>query len=66
MLVGTMIDIGMGRRPLTDMAELLDSDHNQNTSAPAPPQGLYFDSVVYPPELYAESAETHAVAARDA
>jgi tRNA pseudouridine38-40 synthase len=66
MLVGTMIDIGMGRRPLTDMADLLDSDHNQHTSAPAPPQGLYFDSVVYPPELYAESGETHAVAAQDA
>ena len=66
MLVGTMIDIGMGRRALTDMAELLESDHNQNTSAPAPSQGLYFDSVVYPPELYAESVETHAVAARHA
>src|SRR5918994_995585 len=55
MLVGTMIDIGMGRRALTDMAELLESDHNQNTSAPAPPQGLYFESVTYPPDLYAES-----------
>ena len=63
MLVGTMIDIGLGRRLLTDMAELLESDHNQNTSAPAPPQGLYFDSVVYPPELFAESVETHAAAA---
>jgi tRNA pseudouridine38-40 synthase len=64
MLVGTMIDIGMGRRPLTDMAELLESDHNQNTSAPAPPQGLYFESVAYPPDLYAESDESHAIAAR--
>jgi tRNA pseudouridine38-40 synthase len=64
MLVGTMIDIGMGRRPLTDMAELLTSDHNQNTSAPAPPQGLYFDAVVYPPGPFAESDETHAAAAR--
>ena len=63
MLIGTMIDIGMGRRPPGDMVQLLDSDHNQNTSAPAPPQGLYFDSVVYPPELFAESDETHAVAA---
>ena len=66
MLVGTMVDIGLGRRPPTDMAELLDSDHNQNTSSPAPPQGLYFDCVAYPPELFAESDETHAAAARHA
>ena len=62
MLVGTMVDIGLTRRPLGDMAELLDSDHNQNTSSPAPPQGLYFDCVAYPPELFAESDETHAAA----
>jgi tRNA pseudouridine38-40 synthase len=66
MLVGTMIDIAMGRRPLRDMHELLDSDHNQNTSAPAPPQGLYFDSVIYPPDLFASSDETHAAAAHHA
>jgi tRNA pseudouridine38-40 synthase len=53
MLVGTMVDIGMGRRPLGDMSALLQRDDNQNTSPPAPPQGLYFASVVYPPELYA-------------
>ena len=66
MLVGTMVDIGLGRRPLSDMAELLDSDHNQNTSSPAPPQGLYFDCVAYPPELFAQSDETHAAAVRHA
>jgi tRNA pseudouridine38-40 synthase len=62
MLVGTMVEIGMGRRPLSDMDELLDSDHNQNTGAPAPPQGLYFECVTYPPEMFAESDESHAVA----
>ncbi|HET6779142.1 MAG TPA: tRNA pseudouridine(38-40) synthase TruA [Gemmatimonadales bacterium] len=66
MLVGTMIDIGTSRRPLTDMAELLDSHDNQNTSAPAPPQGLYFDTVVYPPELFAATDEMHAAAIRNA
>ncbi len=63
MLVGTMVDIGLMRRPLSDMAELLESHHNQNTSSPAPGQGLYFDCVAYPPELFAESVETHAAAA---
>lgn len=53
MLVGTMVDIGLGRRPLGDMAALLRQLDNQNTSAPAPPQGLYFAGVTYPPELYA-------------
>ena len=66
MLVGTMIDIGTGRRPLGDMAELLDSDNNQNTGAPAPPHGLYFEAVVYPPELFAAHDETHAAALRNA
>ncbi len=63
MLVGTMVDIGLKRRPPGDMAALLDSNHNQNTSAPAPPQGLYFASVVYPPELFQDSVgEAHAAA----
>jgi tRNA pseudouridine38-40 synthase len=63
MLVGTMVDIAMGRRAFSDMSALLESDHNQNTSAPAPPQGLYFASVVYPPELFDESnGEAHAAA----
>jgi len=66
MLVGTMIDIGVGRRPLRDIDRLLDSEHNQNTSAPAPPQGLYFDRVIYPPELFAHSDETHAAAVHHA
>jgi tRNA pseudouridine38-40 synthase len=61
MLVGTMTDIGSGRRAPSDMAALLDSRDNQNTSAPAPPQGLYFASVVYPPELFVEPVgEPHA------
>jgi tRNA pseudouridine38-40 synthase len=52
MLVGTMMDIGTGRRPLEDMADLLRRQDNQSTSAPAPPQGLYFTAAVYPPELF--------------
>ncbi|MBA3444492.1 MAG: tRNA pseudouridine(38-40) synthase TruA [Gemmatimonadales bacterium] len=61
MLVGTMTDIGLGRRPLSDMAALLERQDNGTTSAPAPPQGLYFVSVVYPPELFTEPArEPHA------
>jgi tRNA pseudouridine38-40 synthase len=61
MLVGTMIDVGLGRRPLTDIEMLLDQRDNQDTSPPAPPQGLYFVAATYPRELYADRAlETHA------
>jgi tRNA pseudouridine38-40 synthase len=52
MLVGTMVDIGLGRRPLGDIELLLERGDNHDTSPPAPPQGLYFVSAAYPPELY--------------
>jgi tRNA pseudouridine38-40 synthase len=61
MLVGTMVDIGLGRRPVADMAALLQRGDNLETSPPAPPQGLYFVAVEYPPECYLER-ETDAVA----
>jgi tRNA pseudouridine38-40 synthase len=54
MLVGTMVDIGLERRPLADMVMLLGRRDNQETSPPAPPQGLYFVAVTYPPELFVE------------
>jgi tRNA U38,U39,U40 pseudouridine synthase TruA len=58
MLVGTMVDIGLERRPLADMMMLLDRRDNQETSPPAPPQGLYFVAVTYPPELFVEPIAT--------
>jgi tRNA pseudouridine38-40 synthase len=63
MLVGTMVDIGLGRRSLDDMTILLAREDNQDTSPPAPPQGLYFVAATYPPELFLEAIrETHAAA----
>jgi tRNA pseudouridine38-40 synthase len=56
-LVGTMVDIGLGRRPLEDMTTLLARSDNQATSPPAPPQGLYFVAAEYPRTWYAEGAE---------
>ncbi|MEO8202100.1 MAG: tRNA pseudouridine(38-40) synthase TruA, partial [Gemmatimonadota bacterium] len=48
MLVGTMVDIGLARRPVSDMIDLLARTDNDATSPPAPPQGLYFISAEYP------------------
>jgi tRNA pseudouridine38-40 synthase len=61
MLVGTMVDVGLDRRPLTDIEALLERGDNAETSPPAPPQGLYFVEAVYPVELYADvEEEAHA------
>jgi tRNA pseudouridine38-40 synthase len=52
MLVGTMVEIGLGRRPLEDMEMLLSRQDNMATSPPAPPHALYFVAATYPPELF--------------
>jgi len=65
MLVGTMVDIGLGRRPLADVEALLERGDNQETSPPAPPQGLYFVAASYPGELYLDQdEEAHAAVDR--
>ena len=52
MLVGTMVDVGLGRRPLSDIEMLLERGDNQRTSPPAPAEGLYFVTASYPPEWF--------------
>ena len=47
LLVGTMVDMGLGRRPVADMPSLLRRTDNDETSPPAPPQGLYFLGAEY-------------------
>ncbi|MGH7700330.1 MAG: tRNA pseudouridine(38-40) synthase TruA [Gemmatimonadales bacterium] len=54
-LVGTMVDVALGRRPPSDLPRLLDATDNQAASPPAPPQGLYLVAVRYPVDLYAEA-----------
>ena len=50
-LVGTMIDVGRGRRPLEDMHALLEPGSSSAvTSPPAPPEGLFLRHVHYPDE----------------
>lgn len=51
-LVGTMIEIARGRRPVSDFAMLLEADDNRRTSAPAPPHALFLEVVRYPRDLY--------------
>ncbi len=55
-IVGTMLDIASGRREVGVMRRLLESHDNSEVSPPAPPHGLYLESVEYPPELYLVTA----------
>jgi tRNA pseudouridine38-40 synthase len=66
MLVGTMVDVGLGRRPLADIERLLERRDTQETSPPAPPQGLYFVAATYPAHLYDQPAETSDAALQSA
>lgn len=47
-LVGTMVDIGRGRRPLDDIPALLEQRPGVRAAAPAPAAGLYFVTARYP------------------
>jgi tRNA pseudouridine38-40 synthase len=51
-LVGTMLDMASGRRPVADMLELLAATDNAGVSPPAPPHGLFLECVEYPSHLY--------------
>jgi tRNA pseudouridine38-40 synthase len=48
-LVGTMVEIARGRRPLDELEELLtEPETTLVTSPPAPPEGLFLTGVHYP------------------
>jgi tRNA pseudouridine38-40 synthase len=51
-LVGTMLEIGEGRHDPSFVSELLAQTDNSNVSPPAPPHGLFLESVEYPKDLY--------------
>lgn len=46
-MVGTMIDVARGRRAATDIDALLAGEAGQETSPPAPPEGLFLARVFY-------------------
>ena len=54
-LVGTMVDIAHGRRPLGDIERLLARNPDMVTSPPAPPEGLFLSHVDYPDRALLEA-----------
>jgi len=51
-LVGTMLDIGEGRKQVRTITDLLGAADNADVSPPAPAHALYLERVDYPPDLY--------------
>lgn len=47
-LVGTLVEIGAGRRDAGEIGALLEAESGLETSPPAPPQGLFLTRVRYP------------------
>lgn len=55
-LVGTMLDVGSGKREAGSVAMLLQATDNSGVSPPAPAHALFLDRVTYPRDLYLECA----------
>ncbi len=51
-LVGTMVDVASGKRPIADVSQLLVATTNDEVSPPAPAHALFLEQVTYPPDLY--------------
>ncbi len=50
-IVGTLLQVGRGRRPVTDIARILAAGDRREAGPAAPPEGLVLERVVYgPPE----------------
>jgi tRNA pseudouridine38-40 synthase len=47
-LVGTLVSMGRGLRPVDQMAQLLTPSTQLLTSPPAPAQGLFLREIAYP------------------
>ncbi len=47
-IVGTLIEIGLGKRPMTDLEKALSTKQRSQTGPTAPPIGLCLESVEYP------------------
>lgn len=64
-LVGTLVDVGLGKRPASDLARLLEPGTQLETSPPAPPQGLFLTHVTYPGDGPIEAASAAIAGPRD-
>jgi tRNA pseudouridine38-40 synthase len=55
-LVGTSVEVALGRRPVAELEQLLAAHDNSAVSPPAPPHALFLEQVTYPAALYLSTA----------
>lgn len=60
-IVGSLIEVGTGEKPVTWMAELLAQKDRTKAGVTAPPDGLYLVDVTYPQQFGLPEAETPTV-----
>lgn len=51
-IVGTLLQVGLGKRPPEDMTAILASRQRELAGPTVPPHGLCLEKVFYPPELF--------------
>jgi tRNA pseudouridine38-40 synthase len=56
-LVGTMVEIGLGKRPPEDLLQVIESRERSLAGPTAPARGLFLARVFYPPEFSLELGE---------
>lgn len=65
-LVGTMVAVARGRRPLSDVGALLSGVGGLVTSPPAPPEGLFLARVEYPSDTRSDAGSEPPIRRRTA
>ena len=56
-IMGTLLEVGQGRRPAEDMERVFASGDRTQAGKSAPSDGLYLHDVVYPREIWERRAE---------
>ena len=56
-IVGTMLDVGQGRKSLENFSAILESRDRRQAGRAVPPQGLYLNDIVYPEEIFIKKEE---------
>ncbi len=51
-VVGTLIDVGLGKTSLDDFREILESNDRRKAGRAVPAEGLFLQKVVYPKDIY--------------
>lgn len=51
-IVGTLLEIGFGKRNIEDMKRIIESKNRSEAGASAPAEGLYLTNIIYPESIY--------------